>query len=145
MATIKSPDDVSLHTKHVYRMLNAQSDACKTCGVLRRHSSHNFVSCPDPNRVESYLRNTTDFSENIQCGNQVWYPCYKFFNQMLKSDVCMMSSEDIVLQLTAKKENLEKVVHVFEYITPEPSDIVEWCLYKTALHACDIRLAFIIP
>ena len=115
-------------------MLNAKLDACKTCGVIHRHSSHSFVSCPDPKRVESYLRDTIAFSENIQCGDQVCYPCYKSFNQMLKSDVCMLSSEDIVLQMKAKKENLE-VVHEFEYITPEPSDIVESCLHKTALHA----------
>ena len=54
---------------------------------------------------------------------------------MLKSDVCMLSSEDIILELKARKE-LEKLVLEFEYITPEPS--VEWCLYKTALHACDL-------
>ena len=73
--------------------------------------------------------------ESIQCGDQV---CYKFFNQMLKSDVCMLASEDIVLELRAKKENLEKIVHEFEYVTPEVSDIVECCLYKTALHACEL-------
>ena len=44
-------------------MLNAKSDACKTCGVLRRHCSHSFVSCPDPKRVDSYLRDTVMFSE----------------------------------------------------------------------------------
>ena len=50
----------------------------------------------------------------------------------------MLSSEDIVLELRAKKEKLERVVREFEYITPEPRDIVEWCLYKTALHACEL-------
>ena len=57
---------------------------------------------------------------------------------MLKSDVCMLSSGDVVLELKAKKETLERIVHEFEYITPEPRDIVEWCLYRTALHACDL-------
>ena len=47
-------------------------------------------------------------------------------------------SGDIVLELKAKKENLEKIVQEFENITPEPRDIVEWCLYRTALHACDL-------
>ena len=45
IATIKSPDNLSLCTRHyqqVYRMLNAKSDACKTCGVLRRHCSRSF-------------------------------------------------------------------------------------------------------
>ena len=67
------------------------------------------------------------------------YPCYKFFNQMLKSDVCMLSSGDVVLELKPKKETLERVVHEFQSsTTPEPRDIVEWCLYRTALHACDL-------
>ena len=64
---------------------------------------------------------------------------YKFFNQMLKSGVRMLSSEDIITELKTKKQNLERIVHVFEYITLEPSDIVvEWCFYKTALHACEL-------
>ena len=67
------------------------SRVCKSCGVLSRNSKHNFISCPDPKRVESLLWDTTAFNENIQCGDQVCYPCYKFFNQMLKSDVCMLS------------------------------------------------------
>ena len=62
---------------------------------------------------------------------------------MLKSDVCMLSSEDIVLELKAKKEKLERVVHDFEYITQEPASVVECCLYKMALHACDIYRQFV--
>ena len=54
----------------------------------------------------------------------ICYPCYKFFSQMLKSDVCMLSSGDVVLELKVKKETLERIVHEFEYITPEPRDIV---------------------
>ena len=37
IACIESPGDVSLCTKHyqqVYRMLNAKSDACESCGVF---------------------------------------------------------------------------------------------------------------
>ena len=48
----------------------------------------------------------------------------QLFNQMLKSDVCLLSSEDIFLELT---ENLERIVHEFEHLT-ELSDIVECCL-----------------
>ena len=72
-------------------MLNAKSDAHKSCGVLSRNCTRNFISCPEPKKVESYLRDTIAFNENIQYGNQIRYPCYKFFNQMLKSDVCMLS------------------------------------------------------
>lgn len=103
--------------------------------MLSRNSSYNFISCPDPKRVDSYLRDTIVFNGSIHDGDQICFTCYKFFNQMLKSDVCML---DIVLELRAKKENLEIIVHEFEYLTPESSDIVEWCLYKTALHACEL-------
>jgi hypothetical protein len=55
----------------------------KTCGVFRRNGSHSFVSCPDPKRVKSYLRDTVVFSESISNDDQICYPCYKYFNQML--------------------------------------------------------------
>ena len=144
-STDASPGDVSLCTQHyqqVYKVLHAtsRSDACKCCGVLARNSKHkNFVSCPDPKRVESFLRDTIAFSDSIEDSNQVCYPCYKFFNQMLKSDVCMLASDDIVLELKAKKESLEKFVYEFECTMPsEASDVVDCCLYKTALHACEL-------
>ena len=57
----------------------------------------------------------------------------------VKSDVCMLASEDIVLELKAKKENLEREVCKFEDATSlEPNKIVECCLYKTALRACEL-------
>ena len=111
IASAESPRDISLCTKYyqqICRMLNAKARACKSCGLLTRNSKHNFISCPDPKRVESFLRDTIAFSDSIQCGDQVCYPCYKFFNQMLKSDVHMLSSDDIVLELKAKRESLEK-------------------------------------
>ena len=33
---------------------------------------------------------------------------------------------------------MEKIVCEFEYITPEPSDIIKWCFHKMALHACEL-------
>ena len=113
ISSIESPGDISLCTKHyqqIYRMLNAKARTCKSCGVLTRNTKHGFISCPDHKRVESFLRDIISFSESIQHGDQVCYPCYKFFNQMLKSDVCMLPSEDILLELKAKKENLEREV-----------------------------------
>ena len=97
-----------------------------------------FISCPDPKRIESFLPDTIAFSDSIKDGDQICYPCYKFFEQMLKSDVCMLASEDIVLRLKAKKRKSKKKVIEFEYLTPEPGDIVECCLYKTVLHACEL-------
>ena len=112
IGSVESPGDILLYTKHyqqVYRIVNAKSDACKSCGVLSLNCKRGtFISCPDPKRVESFLRDTIAFSGSIKDGDQVCYPCYKFFNQMLKSDVCMLASEDIILKLKAKKENLKK-------------------------------------
>ena len=49
--------------------------------------------------------------------------------------ICTLSSGDLVSELQAKKKHLQRIVDKFEYITLEPSDIVQWYLYKTALHA----------
>ena len=96
------------------------------------------MSCPNPKIVESYLRDTIAFSGSFSDGDQVCWSCYKFFNQILKSDVCMLSSEDIVSELKEKRKELERIVSEFEYLTPEASDVVECCPYKTALRACEL-------
>ena len=54
---------------------------------------------------------------------------------MLKSDVCMLSSEDSFK--VERKKRKYWVVHELECLTPEASDIVECCLYKTVLRACE--------
>ena len=111
IASVSSPVDRLLCSKHyqqVYRMLNVVSKACVCCGVERRHEhsatlSVNFVTCPDPKRVESYLKSAVGFSDTIQDGNKVCYLCYKYFNKKLKTSECILSSEDIVLELKAKQ------------------------------------------
>ena len=52
-------------------MLNAKSDACKSCGVLSRNCTRNFISCPESKKVESYLQDTIAFVRIIQYGNQM--------------------------------------------------------------------------
>ena len=107
--------------------------------LLSRNSKHNFISCPDPKRVESYLQDTIAFSESIQYGDQVCYLCYKFFNQMLKSDVCMLSSEDIVFRVEGnERKSWKSSPWICVPNTGTYSDIVECCLYKMALYACDL-------
>ena len=61
-----------------------------------------FLSCPNSENVE-YLRDTIEFSESIQDSDLICYACYKFYDQMLKSDVCMLASKDIILKSKAKK------------------------------------------
>ena len=72
-------------------MLNVVSKACVCCGVKRRHEhsatlSVNFVTCPDPKRVESYLKSAVG---SIQDGDQVCYLCHKLFNKKLKTSECI--------------------------------------------------------
>ena len=151
IASVESPGDISLCTKHyqqVYRMLNEKSNACTTCGVLRRNCNSNFFCCPDPKRIEPFLREVVSVNVSVVNSDQVCPSCYKFFKRMLASDVCMLSSEDIVSELQAKKKQLERIVDEFEYVTLEPSDIVQWCLYKTALHVCELVVSdrpFLFP
>ena len=100
IASVTSPVETFLcnqHYQQVYRLLNAKSEACRTCGVKRRHvhsatvSTVNFVTCADPKRVESFLKDNIEFSDTIREGDQICYTCYKFINQILNSDVCMLS------------------------------------------------------
>ena len=110
IASVSSSVDRLLCSKNyqqVYRMLNVVSKACVCCGVKRRHEhsatlSVNFVTCPDPKRVESYLKSAVGFRYRmvIKCAI---YPCYKYFNKKLKTSECILSSEDIVLELKAKQ------------------------------------------
>ena len=102
IASVTSPVETFLcnqHYQQVYRLLNAKSEGCRTCGVKRRHvhsatvSTINLVTCPDPKWVESFLKDNIEFSDTIREGDQICYTCYKFINQILNSDVCMLSSD----------------------------------------------------
>ena len=56
---------------------------------------------------------------------------------MLKSDVCILSSEDIVLELKAKKEILEICPYEFECTMPsEARDVVE--CFSTGRHCMHV-------
>ena len=68
--------------------------------VYCEDTSHNFVTYPDPKitfgiplHIVGALKMVIKYAGLVT----------SFFNQMLKSDVCMLSSEDIVLELKAKK------------------------------------------
>lgn len=134
--------DLCLHvcTQHyqlVYRMKNARESniACRTCGVKRKHDKCKFLSCPDPKKVESYLHDTTGFVSNLTKDDQICHTCYRFFTCLLKSDVCMLSSEHIVSELQSKQSQLIKVIS--EFVCTTPDSHVQLALYKTALYMCE--------
>lgn len=75
-------------------LLNAKLDACQICGV-----TYSFVSCPDPKRLNLISAIARVFKVVIKC-----YPCYKSFNQMIRSDVCMFYME-VELKSLSKLES----------------------------------------
>ena len=111
-----------------YRRKNTRESACNTCGVKCKHakeSARRFLSCPDPKKVESYLKDTTGVDICLQDGDLI---CYRFCTSMLKSDVCMLSSGDIVSELETKHTKL-----VEEFVCVTPDCHVQLALCKTAL------------
>ena len=62
-------------------MKNARESACNICGVKRKHakeSARRFLSCPDPKKVESYLKDTTGVDICLRDGDLICYSCYRF-------------------------------------------------------------------
>ena len=149
IASVSPPVDTSqcsVHYSQVYRSLNVSFKACVCCEVEKRQSTATFITCPSPDLVESYLRETIDFCDTIQEGDLVYYSCYKFLNGKLKSGECMLSSQDIILKLEAKLAELKKIVAEFHCTSTE--SCVKLCLYKAALSACELLVsdrAFLFP
>lgn len=121
------------------------------CGVKRKHehtssANENFFPCPNPTFVESFLREAVGFEACLSEDDLLCFKCYKYFNRLLKSEVCTLSNDDILAELKAKEQRLKEVV---ESIFPDSSDLhVQLALYKTALHACRIvqlDQAFLFP
>ena len=60
-------------TFHCVQIIISKCIDCKICGVLHRHCSQNFVSCPDSKSVESYPQDTDAFSGTIKDRDQICY------------------------------------------------------------------------
>ena len=139
------------HYQLVYRMRNVRvtEEVCQICGVKREHkrgSVRKFVSCPEPKKLESYLKDTTGYASSLKEHDLVCHMCYKFFTRMLKCDVCTLSSEAIVSELQTKYTYLMRMIDEFECTTPD--SYVELALHKTALHVCEGLIhdrAFLFP
>ena len=150
IANISSPVDTctSLCSAHYIQVYRTQHDlaSCVCCGVLRINTTATFITCPSPKLVESYLRDTIDFTGTIREGDQLCYSCYKFFNRKLKSGECMLSSEEVVQTLEAKQVELQIKIVEFQCMSTESH--VNLCLCKTALSACELlasNRAFLFP
>lgn len=86
-----------LQLGHLNKPEMASDVICKVCGTKWPHKqtqTWRFVACPEPKRIESYLRESADFDCSLTDCDMVCYSCYKYCKQILSSGVCTMSSED---------------------------------------------------
>ena len=60
-------------------------------------TSQRFVPCPEPQKVEAYLREALD--AELFGGDLVCYSCYRYCQQILTSEACTFSSEVIIKNL----------------------------------------------
>ena len=113
-------DDSSLplcqsHYACVYRLSNQErvhQMSCKVCGTKRKHTSstssaQRFLPCPEPQRVETFLKETVDHDCSLSAGDLVCYFCYKYCRHILETNDCMLSSDEILNQLKQEEKQLE--------------------------------------
>ncbi len=102
------------HYQLVYHLCNPDK-VCKICGSKRKHerilsASLRFVTCPEPKKVESFLQETADFNSSHGDDDLICYSCYKYVNLVLRSNVCMLSSEAVVQELHKQQESLQSQI-----------------------------------
>ena len=104
------------------------------------------MTCPEPSKCESYLRDTAGFSGSLKEGDMVCSTCYNFFPRLSKSPVCMLSIDYIISALRSKHAYLTELVNQFVCTTAD--SFVDLALHKTALHMCTGLIndhAFLFP
>ena len=94
-----------------------------------------LMSCPDPERVSSFLKTITGSDACVGEGDLICSMCYKYFSQLLQSGVCMLSSDDIIYKLRTKRSQLNDTLENFVCTTPNCH--VMLAMYKTAFHVCE--------
>ena len=111
---------------------------CCFCGTKRKHQhkdSSKCLPCPSPKLVESFLIDSVGFESHVSEQDMLCSRCYKYFNQLLKSGVCILSSNHIISELFHKEVSLEETVRILN--TSETSEsAVLLALNKTALPMC---------
>ncbi len=145
----------STHYQLVYRFVNASkvdTMVCKICGNKRRHkygssaSAKEFVLCPNPLFVESFLHNTIGLETHINNGDLLCFNCYKYVNSILNSEECTLSNETILEELNMKEVQYMKLI--LEFVPSDTESKLQLALLRTALHVCGIvksDQAFLFP
>ena len=130
------------HYQLVYRLCNPETvQICKTCGTKQKRShvslaAKRFLPCPEPQKVELFLKESTQFEGCLGDGDLVCSQCYRYFTALIKLNVCTLSSEAVVKELKQKQKFLEENISNFK-VTNEDS-LVTLALLHTALHLCKI-------
>lgn len=65
-----------------YNELQPTKTHCVTCGSDLRKTT--VCVCPDPQTIQKYLAEKTDFQGKIKIGAKVCHPCYKSHLNILK-------------------------------------------------------------
>ena len=138
----------NLHYQMMYRHKNtskSQGVSCCVCGAKRKHEhstlateSSKFVPCPSPKLVESFLLDAVGFESHITEGDLLCFKCYKYFNQVIKSGACTLSTAHILAELSAKEVALYETVQSLSNAVGTSESLVQLALYKTALHVCKV-------
>ena len=96
--------------------------------------------------MQSFLQSTTGLDILLsKFSDLLCFPCYKYYNSLVKASANSLSNEAIIAKLKEKETNL---VHTCESLGDRAGDSVQLALYKTALHVCRIALsdqAFLFP
>ena len=137
------------HYQLDYRLCNPEKvQICKSCGTKQKCVYHEsaaatagkcFLPCPEPQRVELFLKETTQFEGCLREGDLVCSQCYRYFTGLMKLDVCTLSSEAVVKELKQKQKLFEETILNFK-VTDEDS-LVILALLHTALHLCKVVAA----
>ena len=77
------------------------------CGTKRKHEhsameASKFVPCPSSNFVESFLADSMGFESHISDGDVLCFRCYNYFNHLLKSGACSLSTDTSRVRLEGK-------------------------------------------
>jgi len=139
VAAVEEPPALPLcqaHYAYMHRLCKPERSGgvvCKVCGVKRKHehkemTSQRFLPCPEPQKVEAYLREALD-ADSFFGGDLVCYSCYRYCQQILTSEACTFSSEVIIKNLVDKQKHLGSIILTF---TPKSSD----CYVELALYVC---------
>ena len=148
---IISSDDSSLplcqsHYACVHCLSNQErvhQMSCKVCGMKRKHTSstsnaQRFLPCPEPQKVETFLKETVDHECSLSARDLVCYSCYKYCRHILETNDCMLSSDEILNQLKQKEKQLEQSI---SKLIPESScPHIDLALSKTTLYICKLIL-----